>query len=199
MLDNFDVDFIVDDEDFWKEKDESDESVEKKIEPDEENVKTDNLIYDALHHNMIHLEKYDLDHCFEGENPEYFEAVTIAEIVEYLKSIKRKIKAVLIFVSGNMQMSEVQEAVDAIKPYCTAECMNGKFLFGCAEEDIEGVARYRMLLALEQQPQQPQADSQKADELLNAENKKSDEDTPTTSDEEIDALLGGTPAENMQD
>ena len=26
---------------------------------------------------------------------------------------------------------------------------------------------------------------------LNAENKKSDEDTPTTSDEEIDALLGG--------
>ena len=167
MLDDFDIDFIVDDEDFWKEKDEPDEPVEKKIEPDKESVKTDNLIYDALHHNMIHLEKYDLDHCFEGENPEYFEADTIAEIVEYFKSIKRKIKALLIFVSGNPLMSEVQEAVDAIKPYCTAECMNGKFLFGCTEEseDIVGVARYRMLLALEQQPQQPQpqADSQKTD------------------------------------
>ena len=187
MLDDFDVDFIVDDEDFWKERDEPD------LEADEESVKTDNLIYDALHNSLTHIEKYDLDHCFEGCSPMYFEADTIAEIVEYFKSIKRKIKAVLIFVSGNPLMSEVQEAVDAIEPYCTAECMNGKFLFGCAEEDIEGVARYRMLLALEQQPQQPQpqADSQKADELLNAENKKSDEDTPTTSDEEIDALLGG--------
>ena len=75
----------------------------------------------------------------------------------------RKIKAVLIFVSGNPLMSEVQEAVDAIEPYCTAECMNGKFLFGCTEEELEGVARYRMLLAFEQLPR-PQADSQKADD-----------------------------------
>ena len=37
------------------------------------------------------------------------------------------------------------------------------------------------------------------DELLKTENKKSDEDTPTTSEEEIDALLGGTPAENTKD
>ena len=29
MLDDFDIDFIVDDEDFWKEKDEPDEPVEK--------------------------------------------------------------------------------------------------------------------------------------------------------------------------
>ena len=105
MLDDFDVDFIVDDEDFWKERDEPD------LEADEESVKTDNLIYDALHNSLTHLEKYDLDHCFEGENPEYFEADTIAEIVEYFKSIKRKIKALLIFVSGNPLMSEVQEAV----------------------------------------------------------------------------------------
>ncbi len=109
MLDDFDIDFIVDDEDFWKEKDEPDEPVEKKIEPDKESVKTDNLIYDALHNSLTHIEKYDLDHCFEGCSPMYFGADTIAEIVEYLK--KFKIKALLIFVSGNPLMSEVQEAV----------------------------------------------------------------------------------------
>lgn len=103
MLDDLDIDFIVDDEDFWKENDELD------LEADEESVKTDNLIYDALHNSLTHLEKYDLDHCFEGSSPIYFEADTIAEIVEYLK--KFKIKALLIFVSGNPLMSEVQEAV----------------------------------------------------------------------------------------
>ena len=175
MLDDFDIDFIVDDDEteesiFYSEMDfaMSRNIAQNDLEPDEESVKTDNLIYDALHNSLTHLEKYDLDHCFKGENPEYFEADTIAEIEEYFK--KFKIKALLIFVSGNPLMSEVQEAVDAIKPYCTAECMNDKFLFGCTEEseDIVGVARYRMLLALEKQPQQPQqpqpqADSQKTD------------------------------------
>lgn len=182
MLDDFDIDFIVDDDEteesiFYSEMDfaMSRNIAQNDLEPDEESVKTDNLIYDALHHNMIHLdmihlEKYDLDRCFEGCSSIYFEADTIAEIVEYLK--KFKIKALLIFVSGNPLMSEVQEAVDAIKPYCTAECMNGKFLFGCTEEseDIVGVARYRMLLAFEQLPQ-PQADSQEADNEF-------DEDVP---------------------
>ncbi|BDC97523.1 hypothetical protein [Treponema saccharophilum] len=119
MLGDFDIDIIVNDEDFWKEKDEPDES---DLEPDEEIVKTDNLIHDALHKNLVHLEKYDLDQCFGNECPHYFEADTIAEVLDYVK--KMRIKAILIFVGGNPQMSEVQEAVDAIKPYCTAECID---------------------------------------------------------------------------
>lgn len=102
MLDDFDIDFIVDDEDFWKEKDEPDE---RDLEPDEESVKTDNLIHDALHKNLVHLEKYDLDQCFGNECPQYFEADTIAEVLDYVK--KMKIKAILIFVGGTPQMSEV--------------------------------------------------------------------------------------------
>ena len=144
MLDDFDIDFIVDDEDFWKEKDEPDE---RDLEPDEESVKTDNLIHDALHKNLVHLEKYDLDQCFGNECPQYFEADTIAEVLDYVK--KMKIKAILIFVGGNPQMSEVQEAVDAIKPYCTEECMNGKFLFGCGTEPTERESKFRMLLLFE--------------------------------------------------
>ena len=176
MLDDFDIDFIVDDDEteesiFYSEMDfaMSRNIAQNDLEPDEESVKTDNLIYDALHNSLTHLEKCDIDNCFEGELPTYFEAESIGEIVDYAKN--KKIKTMLIFVGGNMQMSEVQEVVDAIKPYCTAECMNGKLLFGCTEEELEGVVRYRMLLAFEQQPQQPQADSQEADNEF-------DEDVP---------------------
>lgn len=177
MLDDFDIDFIVDDDEteesiFYSEMDfaMSRNIAQNDLEPDEESVKTDNLIYDALHNNLTHLEKCDIDNCFGSEFPTYFEADTIAEVVDYVKN--KKIKAILIFVGGNPQMSEVQEAVDAIKPYCKEECMDGKFLFGCTEEseDIVGVARYRMLLAFEQLPQ-PQADSQEADNEF-------DEDVP---------------------
>lgn len=144
MLDDFDIDFIVDDEDFWKEKDEPDE---RDLEPDEESVKTDNLIHDALHKNLVHLEKYDIDQCFGNKCPHYFEADTIAEVLDYVK--KMKIKAILIFVGGNPQMSEVQEAVDAIKLYCTEECMDGRFLFGCGTEPTERESKFRMLLLFE--------------------------------------------------
>lgn len=176
MLDDFDIDFIVDGDEteesiFYSEMDfaMSRNIAQNDLEPDEESVKTDNLIYDALHHNMIHLdmihlEKYDLDRCFEGCSSIYFEADTIAEIVEYLK--KFKIKALLIFVSGNPQMSEVQEAVDAIKPYCTEECMDGRFLFGCGTEPTERESKFRMLLLFEL----IQSDSQNKDEF--------DEDVP---------------------
>ncbi|BDC97532.1 hypothetical protein [Treponema saccharophilum] len=160
-MDDHDIDLIIDDEDFWQEHEPSEyeaycEECEAYCEECKE--KKNKLINDALHNNLTHLEKCDIDNCFGSEFPTYFEAESIAEVVDYAKN--KKIKAMLIFVGGNPQMSEVQEAVDAIKPYCTAECMNGKFLLGCTEEDIEGVARYRMLLALEQQPQ---ADSQEAD------------------------------------
>ena len=161
-MDDHDIDFIVDDEYFWQEHEPSE--IERQYEAycEEYDEKTNKLINDALHNNLTHLEKYDIDESFGSEFPTYFEAESIGEIVDYAKN--KKIKTMLIFVGGNMQMSEVQEVVDAIKPYCTAECMNGKLLFGCTEEELEGVARYRMLLALEQQPQQPQADSQEADD-----------------------------------
>ena len=169
-MDDHDIDLIIDDEYFWQEHEPSEMERQYEAYCEECEEKTNKLINDALHNSLTHLEKYDIDNCFEGEFPTCFEADTIAEVVDYVKN--KKIKAILIFVGGNPQMSEVQEAVDAIKPYCTAECMNGKFLFGCTEEseDIVGVARYRMLLAFEQLPQ-PQADSQEADNEF-------DEDVP---------------------
>jgi len=164
MLDDFDIDFIVDDDEteesiFYSEMDfaMSRNIAQNDLEPDEESVKTDNLIYDALHNNLTHLEKCDIDNCFEGELPTYFEAESIGEVVDYAKN--KKIKAILIFVGGNPQMSEVQEAVDAIKPYCTAECMNGKFLFGCGTEPTERESKFRMLLLFELIQSDPQNES----------------------------------------
>ena len=164
MLDDFDIDFIVDDDEteesiFYSEMDfaMSRNIAQNDLEPDEESVKTDNLIYDALHNNLTHLEKCDIDNCFEGELPTYFEAESIGEVVDYAKN--KKIKAMLIFVGGTPQMSEVQEAVDAIKPYCTAECMNGKFLFGCGTEPTERESKFRMLLLFELIQSDPQNES----------------------------------------
>lgn len=168
-MDDHDIDLIIDDEYFWQEHEPSE--IERQYEAycEECEEKMNKLINDALHNNLTHLEKCDIDNCFGSEFPTCFEAESIGEVLDYVKN--RKIKAMLLFVGGNPQMSEVQEVVDAIKPYCTEECMDGKLLFGCTEEELEGVVRYRMLLALEQQPQQPQADSQEADNEF-------DEDVP---------------------
>ena len=99
-----DNDLIIDEE-YWGYK--SDEKI--KI-----------LIYDALHNNIIHLEKYDIDYCFEGEVLNYFEAETVSELENYIKSIGSKIKAILFFISTETDslISEVSEAWDMPRPYC---------------------------------------------------------------------------------
>ncbi len=173
-MDDHDIDFIVDDEYFWQEHEPSDD-IDRQYELyyegqyeaycEECEEKNNKLIHDALHNNLTHLEKCDIDNCFGSEFPTCFEADTIAEVVDYAKN--KKIKAILIFVGGNPQMSEVQETVDAIKPYCTEECVDGgKMLFGASVEKCEGEAKYRMLLLFEQ----IQSDSQNKDEF--------DEDVP---------------------
>ena len=116
---------------------------------DEYDAKASKLIYDALHNNLVHLQKWDIDECFAGEFPRYFEADTLGEIVGYVKSARGKIKAVLIFVDGDTAICEVSEAVKAIEPYCTADCVGGgKFLFGCSDESEE--KKFRLLLSFEQ-------------------------------------------------
>ena len=130
--------------------------------------KTNKLINDALHNNLTHLEKYDIDESFGGEHPTYFEAESIGEIVDYVKN--KKIKAMLLFAKEDVLMCEVKEAIDALEPYCTGTCVDGgKMLFGASVEKSDGEAKYRMLLLFEQP--QPQAGSQKADDGF-------DEDVP---------------------
>ena len=127
--------------------------------------KTNKLINDALHNNLTHLEKYDIDNCFGGELPSYFEAESIGEIVDYVKN--KKIKAMLLFVRSDCAMCEAKEAIDALEPYCTGTCVDGgKMLFGASVEKSEGEAKYRMLFLFEQ----IQSDSQNKDEF--------DEDVP---------------------
>ena len=121
--------------------------------------KTNKLIDDALHNNLTHLEKYDIDESFGSEHPTYFEAESIGEIVDYVKNASGKIKAMLFFARSDCAICEVKEAIDALEPYCTGTCVDGgKILFGASVEKCEGDAKYRMLLLFEQ-PQQPQADS----------------------------------------
>ena len=116
---------------------------------DEYEEKKNKLIYDALHNNLVHLQKWDIDECFAGEFPLYFEADTLGEIVGYAKSACGKIKAGLLFVDGDTAICEVSEAVKAIEPYCSADCVDGgKFLFGCGDES--GGKKFRLLLSFEQ-------------------------------------------------
>ena len=148
-MDDHDIDFIVDDEYFWQEHEPSDIDMQYEEYCEEYDEKTNKLIHDALHNNLTHLEKYDIDESFEGELPTYFEADTLGEIVEYVKSARGKIKAVLLFVDGGAEMYEVSEAFKAIEPYCTADCVDGgKFLCGCSDESEE--KKFRLLLAFEQ-------------------------------------------------
>ena len=156
-MDDHDIDLIIDDEYFWQEHEPSEMERQYEAYCEECEEKTNKLINDALHNNLTHLEKYDIDNCFESEFPTYFEAESIGEIVDYAKN--KKIKAMLIFVGGNPQMSEVQEAVDAIKPYCTEECMDGRFLFGCGTEPTERESKFRMLLLFELIQSDPQNES----------------------------------------
>lgn len=108
------------------------------------------LIDDALHNNHIHLEKYDIDYCFEGEVLHYFEADTISEIEDYVKGIGDKIKAILFMFSINSDtlIMEVKETWDVPRPYCTKECLDRKFLPGTSIKGNENKAKYRILFAL---------------------------------------------------
>ena len=168
-MDDHDIDFIVDDEYFWQEHEPSEleRQYEAYIEKCEE--KTNKLINDALNKSLTHIEKYDIDNCFQDELPTYFEAESIGEIVDYAKN--KKIKAMLLFARSDCAMCEVKEAIDALEPYCTGTCVDGrKMLFGASVEKSEGEAKYRMLLLFEQL-QQAEADFQKADDGF-------DEDVP---------------------
>lgn len=164
-MDDHDIDFIIDDEYFWQEHEPSEIDLQYEAYCEECEEKTNKLINDALHNNLTHLEKCDIDNCFGSEFPTYFEADTIAKVVDYVKY--KKIKTMLLFVRSDCAMCEVQEAVDAIKPYCTEECVDGgKMLFGASVEKCEGEAKFRMLLLFGQ----IQSDSQNKDEF--------DADTP---------------------
>ena len=126
-MDDFDVDFRVE---------------------DGESVMCDRLVNDALNHNLVHLSKYDIEGCFEDLSPSYFEAKELSELVDYAKG--KKIKAMLLFVSEETQMSDVKEAIDAIKPYCTADCVDGsKILFGAGDDRANDNVKYRTLIAYE--------------------------------------------------
>ena len=158
-MDDHDIDFIVDDEYFWQEHEPSE--IERQYEAycEEYDEKTNKLIDDALNKSLTHIEKYDIDNCFQDELPTYFEAESIGEIVDYAKNASGKIKAMLLFARSDCAMCEVKEAIDSIEPYCTGTCVDGgKMLFGASVEKSEGDAKYRMLLLFEQ----PQADSQKS-------------------------------------
>lgn len=168
-MDDHDIDFIVDDEYFWQEHEPSEleRQYEEYIEKCEE--KTNKLINDALNKSLTHIEKYDIDNCFQDELPTYFEAESIGEIVDYAKN--KKIKAMLLFARSDCAICEVKEAIDALEPYCTGTCVDGrKMLFGASVEKSEDDAKYRMLLLFEQL-QQAEADFQKADDGF-------DEDVP---------------------
>ena len=112
------------------------------------------LIDDALNNNYIHLEKYDIDYCFEGEVLHYFEADTISEIEDYVKGIGSKIKAILFFINSetDLLISEVLEALNMPRPYCTKECLDRKFLPGYSIEGNANKAKYRILFALKRPP-----------------------------------------------
>ena len=153
-MDERDIDFIVEDESFLQEY----EPTEPEPPYKEYDEKTNKLLFDALHNNLTHLEKYDIDESFEGELPTYFEAESIGEIVDYVKN--KKIKAMLFFARSDCAMCEVKELIDALEPYCTGTCVDGgKMLFGASVEKSEDDAKYRMLLLFKQS----EADSQKAD------------------------------------
>lgn len=168
-MDDHDIDFIVDDEYFWQEHEPSELERQYEAYCEEYDEKTNKLLFDALNKSLTHIEKYDIDNCFQGELPTYFEAESIGEIVDYAKN--KKIKAMLLFARSDCAMCEVKEAIDALEPYCTGTCVDGrKMLFGASVEKSEGDAKYRMLLLFEQL-QQAEADSQKADDGF-------DEDVP---------------------
>ncbi len=170
-MDDHDIDFIVEDESFLQEY----EPNEPEPPYEEYDEKTNKLLFDALHNNLTHLEKYDIDESFGGELPTYFEAESIGEIVDYAKNASGKIKAMLLFVRSDCAMCEAKEAIDALEPYCTGTCVDGrKMLFGASVEKSEGEAKYRMLFLFEQP--QPQADSQNKSEKKSSDG--FDEDIP---------------------
>ena len=132
---DFDIEFC-DGDDFCAENAEFDE-------PNFEGA-ADKLIFDAIHRNIAHLEKRDIDECFAGRTPQYFETETLSALVDFAKGGSGKIAAMLIFVGADSVMSEVKAAIDVLLPFCA----DGKILFGAGGES-QG-AKYRMLLCREQ-------------------------------------------------
>ena len=108
------------------------------------------LIDDVLHNNDIHFVKDDIDYCFAGEVLHYFEADTISEIEDYVKSIGGKIKAILFMfnINSDTLMKEVIEALNVPRPYCTKACLDSKFVVGTSTEGNKNKAKYRLLFAL---------------------------------------------------
>lgn len=144
---DFDIDFRVEDESFWKKPDEPSE-------PDESDVlgeKYDKLFHDLLHHNLVHLEKHDIEQLVtDVSNMSYYESETLSELVDHVKYRNRKIKWILLFVNADAAMSKVIEAIEAIKLYCTEACVNGgKILCGSGDASLKNEIKYRILYAVE--------------------------------------------------
>ena len=138
-MDILDIDFRADDESFGQERD-------GPAEPAESDVQYARMVDDALHHNFVHLQKCDIDELFYLEDPLYCEAQTLPELIDRAK--ERKIKALLLFMNAESCMSEIKDAIDALTPYCTAECVDkGKILFCAGDESTKDRMKYRMLYA----------------------------------------------------
>lgn len=134
--------------DFADVTDISNETNEKRDfnEPDKNVSKSDRLLHDVLYNNLVHIEKYDIDKCFDEKSPKYFEAGSLSELIDIAKTREGKITAMLLFVCANSAMSEVKEAIDSIKPYCESDC---EILFGASSENTAEKLKYRMLLSRE--------------------------------------------------
>ena len=104
------------------------------------------LVDDSINHTVGHLEKFDIDQCFYGGEPEYFEAETLPELIDFVKSIKSKISSILLYVNQAASISKIESVIKSIIPYCTEDCVEmGRILFGYSDKIIVNVKKYRIM------------------------------------------------------
>ena len=104
------------------------------------------LVNDAINHTNGVLEKFDIDQCFYGGVPEYFEAENLPELIDFVKSIKSKISSILLYVNQAASISEIESVIKSIIPYCTEDCVEmGRILFAYPDKIIVNVKKYRIM------------------------------------------------------
>ena len=104
------------------------------------------LVDDSINHTVGHLEKYDIDQCFNGGIPQFFESENIPELIDFVKSIKSKISSILIYVNQTASISEIESVIKSIIPYCTEDCVEmGRILFAYPDKIIVNVKKYRIM------------------------------------------------------
>lgn len=138
MIDDFDVDFNIDEDDVEEDNYDEDaflaEEMEYQAYLEKQKAKA-SLLEDGLNNNLKRFEKSDFDQCFKHRenNAEYHEADNIEELINCISGARENdpIANVLFFVTdktAQAALAQVSAIEEKLKPYCA---QNANIFSGC--------------------------------------------------------------------